>query len=243
MGARVADALESRGYEVVRSSRGTGTDAYAGAGLVEAFTGASTVVDCTNIETISRRRAVDFFSTVARNVIDAVVGTGVRHIVCLSIVNASQPAVRKALGYYDGKGAQEVVYASSPVPVTIARSTAWFDLGEQFLRQVSVRQVSLVPRMPLRPVDPDAVAAWLVEIVEAGPQAALATQEIAGPRVMSSVRLARWIAERRHPDRRVVGVPMPSTVLRKGALLPGPSARLDRTRVVEWLDREERGGA
>ena len=55
---------------------------------------------------------------------------------CLSIVNAADLRVRRAMGYYAGKAAQEEAYRSGPVPVTLARTTAWFSLAETFLGQV-----------------------------------------------------------------------------------------------------------
>jgi hypothetical protein len=102
MGAAVATLLRDRGDEVVAASRATGVDVTTGAGLDEALAGADTVVDCLNVTTMSKKKAVDFFTSAATNVVTAAATAGVGHIVCLSIVNVTDPGVRRATGYYAG---------------------------------------------------------------------------------------------------------------------------------------------
>ena len=169
MGAAVSGLLRDRGHGVVSASRATGVDVSTGDGLDEALAGADTVVDCLNVVTMSKKKAVDFFTSAATNVATAAATAGVGHIVCLSIVNVTDPGVRRATGYYAGNAAQEAAYTAGPVPLTLARTTAWFSLAEAFLSQIRIGAVALVPGMWLQPVHPAAAAAFVVDAVESGP--------------------------------------------------------------------------
>ena len=133
MGSAVTAVLRGRGHDVFAASRGTGVDATTGAGLDAALEGADTVVDCLNVVTLSKRTAVSFFGTTATRVADAAGRAGVGSLVCLSILNVSDPAVRGATGYYAGKAAQEEAYTAGRVPLTLVHTTAWFSLAETFL--------------------------------------------------------------------------------------------------------------
>ena len=154
MGAQVCRLLRERGNDVLAASRATGVDVCTGAGLEAALSGADTVVDCLNVVTMSRRTAVSFFAGAATRVSDAAATAGVGHIVCLSIVNVTDPTVRRLTGYYAGKAAQEQAYAAGPVPLTLARTTAWFSLAETFLSQIRLGPLALVPGLALQPRAP-----------------------------------------------------------------------------------------
>ena len=90
LGARVVTHLRERGVDIVEVSRGQGVDVYSGDGLDAAFEGVSTVVECLHLATLSRKRAVDFFTTTARNVAAAALRAGVPRIVCVTILNARE---------------------------------------------------------------------------------------------------------------------------------------------------------
>lgn len=68
LGNKMCDRLKRQGHEVVPASRATGVDAYSGQGLASAIRGADVVVDTLDVNTMSRRRAMDFFSTCAENI-------------------------------------------------------------------------------------------------------------------------------------------------------------------------------
>lgn len=237
MGARVVAELQQRGHDVVAASRASGVDAVTGAGLAEALTGASCVVDCLNLMTMSRRRARGFFAASSENVRRAAADAGVGHIVCLTIVNASEPRVRRALGYYEAKATQEEIYARGPVPLTVVRTTAWFSLAETFLTQIRVGRVALVPRMGLQPVHPDAAATAIADAVDDGPPTSMtvAIRELAGPERMTADALARRFAAVRVPGVRVIGLAVPLQGLRVG-LLPSRDVPVDGRRLQDWLD-------
>ena len=236
MGSAVGQVLRGRGHEVVAASRRTGVDVTTGAGLDAALSGADTVLDCLNHLTLSRRRAVAFFEGAASRVAAAAGRAGVGHLVCLSIVNVAEPEVRRATGYYAGKAAQEEAYAAGPVPLTIARTTAWFSLTETFLGQIRVGPVAFVPGMRLRPVHPHAAAAFLADAVEAGPRTGHGADvwQLAGPEEHDAAAMARAVAAARHPGVRVVRLPVPLAGLREG-LLPRGETEVDQRRFADWV--------
>jgi uncharacterized protein YbjT (DUF2867 family) len=250
MGAAVAALLRDRGHDVVAASRATGVDASTGAGLDDALAGADTVVDCLNVVTMSKKAATSFFAAAATHVASAAASAGVGHIVCLSIVNVTDPGVRRATGYYAGKAAQEEAYAAGSVPVTFARTTAWFSLAETFLSQIRVGPVAVIPGMRLQPVHPAAAAAFVADAVESGPPSGsppspmaapapaaspgLAVRQLAGPDVLDAAAMARAVARTRHPGVRVVRLALPMAGLR-GGLLPRGELTVDPRTFDDWL--------
>lgn len=236
MGRAVSQTLRRRGHDVVGASRATGVDATTGAGLEPALVGADTVVDCLNVLTPFKRTAVTFFRDAASTAAAAAGRAGVGHVVCLSIVNVSDPGVRGATGYYAGKVAQEEAYAAGPVPLTLARTTAWFSLAEIFLHQIRIGRVAFVPGMRLRPVHPAAVAAFLADAVEAGAVAGHGADvwQLAGPEEHDAAAMARAVARARHPGVTVVRLPVPMAGLRSG-LLPRGEVEVDSRRFADWL--------
>ena len=238
MGRRVCARLEARGHDVVRASRRTGVDAYTGAGLSEAFSGADAVLDCLNLQTLSRRRAVRFFSTTARNVATAATGAEVAHVVCLSIANVGDPAVSRRMGYYAGKAAQERIYRESGIPVTIVSSTQWFELARTLLHQIRLGRLAFVPHMPSRPVAADSVAALLAGVVEE--REARPSLAIAGPEQQDLADLARRLAANEEPSTRVIGIPGLGRAIRTGALIPRDPSVVDSARFDDWVLRPSR---
>lgn len=236
MGSLVARLLSGRGHDVVPASRASGVDATTGDGLDAALTGADVVVDCLNITTASKGRATAFFTTTAQHVIGAARRTGVPHLVLTSIVNVTDAGVRRALGYYAAKAAQEEAYVKSGLPVTVVASTAWFSLAEQFLTQAHVGPVAVVPAMTLQPVDPAAVAAALAEAVEAGaPPARVRRIQLAGPERLRADAMARDLAAATGRRVRVIGAPFPSRTFRASGLVPRGDVITDSRRYAEWL--------
>jgi len=240
MGRRVVAGVTALGHDAVIAARSTGVDVVTVTGLDAAFSGADVVLDCLNHTTLSRRAAVDFFASSARRVVAAATGAGVGHLVCLSIVNVTDPAVRRATGYYAGKAAQEDAYAAAPLPVSVVRTTAWFTLAETFLGQLRVGRFAVVPRMGLRPVHPDAAADLLARTATGEPPAFPALEvgptlhELAGPDRTDAAEMARAVAAAWHPQVRVVGVPAPGAGLRTG-LLPRPDVPTDPRAFADWV--------
>ncbi|KUG61478.1 hypothetical protein AVL61_00690 [Kocuria rosea subsp. polaris] len=236
LGSRVVAHLRERGVDVVEVSRRQGTDVYSGKGLGAAFDGVSTVVDCLHLPTLSRRRAVDFFSTTARNVLAAAQRNGVSRIVCVTILNARDPEVHRWLGYYAGKAAQEQTYRAGPVLVTVVASAQWYELAETLLSQLRIGPLSVVPGMRSRPLAAEDAAAFVADrALEPASTATPGDAVIAGPEIRDMAELARALAERRGGRRKVLRVPVSFTALGNGGLLPRGDFTTAPARFEDWL--------
>lgn len=232
MGRQVAEVLTASGHDLVRASRATGVDAVSGSGLATAFAGADAVVDCLNIVTNARRKAVTFFAAAAQRVLAAAEQAGVGNLVVLSIVNTTDPGVRGALGYYGGKAAHEEAYAAGHVPLTVVATTQWFDLAEQFLTQARVGPLAMVPSMMLQPVHPAAAADLLAEVAVGDPRGRV---QLAGPERIRADEMTRQLAQVRAGGIRVVGVPFAGRGFRRSGLLPRGDFRTDPRTYAAWL--------
>lgn len=241
MGSRTADLLQARGHQVRLASRTTGVDAATGQGLAEAFRGADVVLDCLNLQTQSRARAVPFFRSAATNVCREAGEAGVRHLVVLSIVNVADPAPRRFTGYYTGKAVQEAVYAHAPVPTTLVRTTAWFTLARMFLEVLHAGPVRVVPSMRLQPVHPAAAAELLADVVEGEPPVERRLVELAGPEVTTAGDMALRLARADDLPGHVLPVAVPGAM--RTALLPGPHVRRDLRTFEDWLHDSARRSA
>ncbi len=234
LGARLSDDLERRGEKVVRAQRSSGVDAYAGTGVREACAGADTVIDCTNVTTMRGSSAVDFFSTVARNIAEAAAAAGVRRVVCLSIVNAADPTVNAKFGYYQGKAAQEQTYtdAVDAGHLQIIRSAQWYELAGQMLTRARFGPIAMAPRMVCRPLAAVDAAELIADAVLSDD---VSDRQIAGPEQLDLADLARAVAQRAGSPRWVVAIPFGGKAFRDGGLLPRGEFDPGSTTFDGWL--------
>ncbi|WP_328460986.1 NAD(P)H-binding protein [Actinoplanes sp. NBC_00393] len=228
-GRLLVDALRARGHEVVPAARSTGVDAFTGAGLKEALTGADVVVDVTNPVSREEEATTGFFRTSAENLTAAGREAGVGHHVVLSIVGLERGS---ALPYYRAKLAQEAAVRAGGVPYTIVRATQFFEFIPDVLIPANT-DGDVVRLAPLRmqPIALSDLAGILVEIAESAP--ADGTVEVAGPHELLLDEAGRRLAA---PGQRVTsdGKPYFGADIPVDALLPGPGARLGTTTFAEW---------
>lgn len=231
VGRYVVEELAAAGQEPVVLARSRGVDLVTGAGLDAAVAGAGAVVDVSNVTTMSGRRAVSFFDSVGRNLLDAGERAGVRHHVVLSIVGVD----RVGLGYYQGKLRQEDVVRNGRTPWTLLRATQFHEFAEQTLDRVP-KPFAVVPRMRTQPVAAREVAQHLVRLVTA-PARGMAP-ELAGPRVEHLVDMVGRLLRARHRRRLVLPVRMPgdtgAAMTGDGLLPAGPGPRGTQT-FDAWL--------
>ncbi|MEV4808787.1 SDR family oxidoreductase [Micromonospora avicenniae] len=222
VGKLVVERARAAGHDVVVISRSHGIDLTTGVGLDDALRDVSTMIDVSNIQTVSRSASVRFFETTTRNLLEAEHRCGVKHHVLLSIVGID----RVNWGYYQGKRRQEELVLAGPVPATLLRATQFFEFAVQSLT-LFPGPLAVVPRMRTQPVAAEEVAAELVRLAE-GP-AAGRVPELAGPQVMMMSSAVRKVARVRGPRKFVLSVPWPSAAGRSmanGGLLPrGPGPR------------------
>lgn len=237
MGSRIARLLGERGHEVLAASRAGGVDAVGDRGLREALRRADAVVDCLNHETLSGRRAVDFFSTAARNVSVAAEREGVGRILVVSIYGAEKPEVNRLMGYYRGKAAQERAYGFARTPVSVLRSTQWFELIPAIVSRTSRGPLALPPAMRMAAVAADRVAALAADDVEAaGSGDRLLT--IRGPEVATAAQMARTLMRLQgaiggRSPRLILPLPYLGRAIASGALVPEDGV-VDPVTLTDW---------
>jgi uncharacterized protein YbjT (DUF2867 family) len=242
VGRPTASELARRGHTVsVLTRRGAGGppgtsawsgDVTTGAGVAAALAGVDCVVDCGNVVTMSRKAAVDYFTTTTRRLGELGKAAGVRHHVVLGIVNSD----KVGFPYYAGKLAQERTALEGPVPATVLRSTQFHEFAGQVLGQLRVGRWSLMPEMLIQPIAAAEVGVALAEVVEAGPNGRVG--DIAGPRPERLTDMARQVVAHRGERRTVVGLRLPGRTphaMRDGGQLPGGNAVLRGPTFREWL--------
>jgi uncharacterized protein YbjT (DUF2867 family) len=231
VGKHVVSALRAGGHEPVVLDRATGVDLVAGTGLYGALAGADAIIDVSNRTALRRKDAVEFFSSVARNLLAAAARTGVQHLVALSIVGID----RVDLGYYEGKRVQERLLLGGEAPVTVLRATQFHEFVGQTLRLVR-GPVAVAPQMRVQPIASAEVAAHLVTTVPQPPQGM--APELAGPQEEQLPYLARKLMAAQRSRRFLLTVNVPGKIgraWRAGALLPtDPGPRGTQT-FDEWL--------
>ncbi|MFD9330694.1 SDR family oxidoreductase [Streptomyces sp. NPDC060065] len=212
VGRCVVEAVAAAGQEPVVLARSRGVDLLSGgAGLDEAMEGVEAVIDVSNVTTMSAKKAVPFFDSVGRNLLDAGARAGVRHHVVLSIVGID----RVGHGYYQGKLRQEDVVKEGPTPWTVLRATQFHEFVEQILDRMP-KPLAVVPRMRTQPIAAREVAQHLVKLALAPAQGM--APELAGPRVEQLVDMVRRLLRARQQRRLVLPVRLPGPA---GAAMAG----------------------
>lgn len=219
LGRRVVARLVDAGCDVrvlARHQRDTPSaaafftgDLRSGAGIDPAVRGVGTIIHCAT----STKGDADAI----RHLVTAAVRTGAPHVVQPSIVGIDH----LSWGYTRAKLEVERIVASSGLPWTILRVTQFYDYCFDNLRTLS--RFPVVAPVPagfrVQPVDPDEVAARLVELALGEPVGR--APDLAGPHVSSWADLLRSYLTTTHRHRWVVPVWIPgSKAVRHGALLP-----------------------
>ena len=206
VGRRVVESVRRLGAEPIVIARSRGVDLTTGRGLDDVLAGVDAVIDVTNIVTQNRRRAIRFFETSTRHLLEAEERHGVGHHLLLSIVGID----RVGMGYYQAKQAQEDVVRQGQVPWTILRATQFHDLVVALFAVQRVTPVVLAPSFAVQPIAVDDVAGRLVEL--AGSTPAGRVPDIGGPEVRRLPDLARVWQRSVGSRRPVVPLTLPGRV-------------------------------
>jgi uncharacterized protein YbjT (DUF2867 family) len=236
IGRLAVEAVRQSGDTPIVLARSTGVDLMTGAGLDEALVDADVVIDVTNRETISRKKAVHFFGTVTRTLQDAEVRLGISHHIVLSIVGASDID----WGYYLGKRRQEELALAGPVPATVLRATQFHEFATQMIDRGG--PVVLVPKMLSQPIAAREVAAALVEAAREKP--AGIAPELAGPEELFMPDMVRRLLRTRNSRRPTLALRLPGAAGRAmatGGLLPSTPGPRGRQTFDQWLADAEPG--
>ena len=189
-------------------------DLATGEGLGPAVDGVATIVHCAGSAKGDEDKTW--------NLVQAASPAGAPHLVYISVVGSDRiPIVssvdRAMFGYFGSKLAAEQVVADSGLPWTTLRATQFYDSILKVVQQLAKLPVIPVPAgFRFQPVDPDEVAARLVELTLGEPAGHV--PDLAGPHAYSMAELIRGYLRASQRRRRPI-VPIP---------LPGKAARAQR---------------
>lgn len=235
-GRHVVAVARERGHDVVSLSRSEGVDLVNGRGLTQALQGVDTVIDVSGLQTISTKKAVDFFTNATQNLLAAEKLAGVKHHVALSIVGID----KADSGLYAGKLVQEDEVRHGGIPWTLLRSTQFHEFVPMTVKAASAGPLVFVPRMFTQPVAAREVAVALVNAAEAGPKGRL--PDLGGPRAEVLKAMVEAYLAKTGQKKRIVPLRIPGTMgraMRKGALIPVAGAAVGRQTFLEWLEAGE----
>lgn len=140
-----------------------------------------------------------------RNLVRAATRAGVEHLVYISVIGAD----RVPLGWFRSKLGAERAIADSGLPWTTLRAAQFHDLLLTMLQKMAKLPVIPVPGgLRFQPVDPDEVAARLVDLTLAKPAGLV--PDLAGPRVYEMADLIRGYLRARGKRRLLLPVRMPA---------------------------------
>lgn len=235
VGRHIVDVLRERGHDVVAMSRATGVDVLTGAGLAEALTGVTGIIDASTGPSPEQEAATRFFTTAVDNLTRQGQLAGVRRLVVVSIIGID----RLTTGYNMAKLAHEQAALAGPVPARILRAAQFHEFVDQLMAWGRQGDVCYLPRMRTQLIAARTVAEALVDLAvdataDAGPVA-----EIAGPRPETLADMAALLVARRGDRVRIEAVDDPTNpdndLIAGGALLPGPHATLAGPTFAEWV--------
>jgi uncharacterized protein YbjT (DUF2867 family) len=190
IGKKLVRRLRQLAVETIAASPSLGVDAVTGAGLTEALSGATVVVDVSNSPSLEGTAAMQFFDTAARNILAGSRIAGVQHYIVLSIVGVDRLLEQT---YFQAKRRQEDLVRVSGLPFTVLRSTQFFEFISAVVQQGTEREISISPALT-QPVAAEEVAETLAEVALGDPLNS--TLELAGPERSTSI-MSR-LKSRRH---------------------------------------------
>lgn len=233
IGTKVVALLNDAGQQTIAASRGSGADVLTGEGLREALAGADVLVDVVNSPSFDDAPALNFFTTAARNLVEAAAAARVGHYVALSIVGADG---LPDSGYMRAKVAQERTIIESGLPYTIVRATQFHEFAEAITESLTIDGVVRVPDGRIQPIAGAEVAAEVARVARRTPIDGLVN--IGGPEKMSFAELAGLVLAHRGEVLPIVVDPSATyfgTAVGDEGLVTGAQAVLASTRLADWL--------
>ncbi len=236
LGHHAVEILRERGHEVVPISRRDGVDVISGEGLGAALEGVDLIVDAATSPT--PEGAAEFFTTSARNLQQAGAERGVDEILVVSIIGTDHFDT----GYNAAKVIQERAHLEGPVPARILRAAQFHEFVAELIEWTRQGDVSYVPKMRTQLVSARSVAEALADLIDGADSAPLGNPiaEVAGPREENLVEVASLFAAQNGNGLRIEAGEWPDDpegLYPRGALLPGPVAKLAGPTYEEWLNQ------
>ncbi|TDC52984.1 SDR family oxidoreductase [Jiangella ureilytica] len=233
IGSAVVPLLRHHGHDAVAASRRTGVDTVSRAGLADALTGASVVIDVADSPSLEYDAAMHFFETSTRNLLAAEAAAEVRHHVALSVVGADR---LPEIGYFRAKLVQENLVMTSPIPFTVVRATQFFEFLMRIADAATDGDAVRLAPVPVQPIAADDVVSVLARVAVGSPSNGVV--EIAGPDRFRFDELMWDDLSARDDPRSVVTDERArhfGALLTERSLVPRDGAWLGRTRFADWL--------
>lgn len=237
IGSKLVGKLGEQGHEAVAAAPNTGVNTLTGEGLAEVLQGASVVVDVSNSPSWEDDAVMKFFRTSTTNLLKAEAEAGVTHHVALSVVGTDR---LQESGYFRAKQAQEDLIKESGMPYSIVHATQFFEFVKGIADISTDGDTVRLPSAKFQPMYSDDVAAAVGRTAVGAPVNGVV--EIAGPDVFRLDELIRETLAAQNDPRTVVTdpqAPYSGAVLQETTLLPGPDAEIAKTKLSEWLARQQ----
>jgi len=233
VGSKIVAILREAGHEAVVASSRNGIDAFTGAGLEVAFTGADAIIDVSNMTSFDGPVLRNFFETSSRNVTAAGKAARVRHHVVLSIVGSERLVANP---YMIGKWAQEETVKASGQDYTIVRATQFYEFIDTLAEAYTKDGAGGVPDVQFQPIAADDVAATLVSVALDNPRNDIV--DLAGPDRASFESLMRNYLEAKGDFRKVsaeAGLSYFGATIDETSLVPTGHAIQGQLRLADYL--------
>src|SRR5258705_3292299 len=235
IGSKLVRKLREHDHQAAPASPDTGVNTLTGAGLADVLAGADVVVDVSNSPSFEDAAVLKFFQTSTKNLLDAEAAAGVRHHVALSVVGTER---LQESGYFRAKIVQEKRIAASGIPYTIVHATQFFEFLGGIAQAGTDGQVIRLPDALMQPMSAEDVAAALADYALAQPLNRIV--EIAGPEAIGIDEAVRRFLIATGDARRVITDPQAryyGIEVSERSLTPDTAARLDPTRLADWLNQ------
>jgi uncharacterized protein YbjT (DUF2867 family) len=231
-GSRVVARLRARDVRVVEISRAHGVDVVSGRGLFQALAGVDVAIDVSNpMPADGRSGLTQTVATATRNIVGACAAHDIGRLVVLTIAGIEDPSF-DGFPYYQAKRAAKEIVLDGPVPVTLVKSTQWYEFATHPAAVSSRDGEVIVQDWLIQPIAADTVADVLVETAlgQTHPP-----RTIAGPQAIRLPELTTKMLARQGDNRRVRAVPPELPALASGALLASDGAIVIGPDVDTWL--------
>jgi uncharacterized protein YbjT (DUF2867 family) len=204
----------------------------SGRGLFQALAGVDVVIDVSDpMPADGRSNVTQTVAAATRNVVGACAARDVGRPVVLTIAGIEDPSF-DGFPYYEAKGAAKEIVLDGPVPVTLVKSTQWYEFATNPAAVSSQDGEVIVQDWLIQPIAADTVADVLVE-------AALGQthppRTITGPEAVRLPELTSKLLALRGDNRRVRAVQPALGALGTGALLASDGAIVIGPDVDTWL--------